>query len=114
MAKKQDIVSASNVEMALYNEDGFVIQRFKQPMIEVKYSPENAIAIARAITDNAFVARDGVKPLGDTLKSELIEQHRIKLTQRFTLMLASLRLNKNKSDGQVALALVEAALKEIF
>lgn len=106
-------MSDGNVEMVIDRRDGKVIQRFKHPMAEVIYEPQNAIDVAMAMTDAAFEARDGVKPVGDTLKAELVERHRMTLTNRIALMLGTMR-RSTKTDGQVAQAVVEAALKEIF
>jgi len=103
-----------NVEMIIDKREGMVIQRFKHPVEEVVYEPQNAIDVARAITDAAFEARDGMKPVGDTLKAELVERHRFTLTNRLALMLGTLRRDNKKTDGQVAQAMVEACLKEIF
>ena len=102
------------VEMTLGIENGQVIQHFQNPMQTIRYDPENAVAIAMRITDLAFEADSGMKPVGDTLKAELIEQHRIKLIQRIALMLGSMRNDKKKSDGYLAKELVETFLREIF
>jgi hypothetical protein len=79
-----------------------------------RLDPRECLEITEAMATAAFEARDGVKPVGPALKATLVEQHRMKLTQRFSVMLATLRPDKLKSDGNVAQALVEAALKEIF
>lgn len=107
-------MSDGNVEMIIDKRDGKVIQRFNRPMEEVVYEPQNAIDVACAMTDAAFEARDGVKPAGETLKSELIERHRMLLTQRFTLVIGSMRCDNKKSNGKMAQELVDIALKEIF
>lgn len=107
-------MSDGNVEMIIDHRDGRVIQRFKQPMEEVIYEPENAIDVARAITDAAFIARDGLKAVGDTLKAELVERHRMTLTRRVALVLGTARGDKRRSDGNLAQEIVEICLKEIF
>lgn len=106
--------NVGSVEMVIDQQDGKVVQRFKRPMEVVVYEPNNAIDVAMAMTDAAFAARDGVKPVGSTLKAELVERHRVTLTTRVALMLGSLRGDKLKSDGQVAQAVVEAMLREVF
>ena len=100
--------------MVVGHEDGKVFVRFKRPMELVVFDPQNCIDVARCMTDNAFEARDGVKPVGDTLKAELVERHRMTLTARVALMLGGLREDKNVSNGKVAQDIVEACLKEIF
>lgn len=102
------------VEMVIGHEGGKVFQRFKKRMEVVLYDPENAIDVARAITDHAFECRDGVKPVGDTLKAELIERHRKTLTTRISLILNSTRENRTVSNLKLAQQLVEICLAEIF
>ena len=106
--------SQDSVEMVIGHENGQVFMRFREPMRVVVFDPQNCIDVARCMTDSAFEAREGVKPLGDSLKSELVERHRMTLTQRLSLMLGTMRGDTTISDGKVAQALVEACLREIF
>lgn len=103
-----------NVEMIVGQENGKVFLRFRRPMDVVVFDPQNMIDVAMAMTDAAFEARDGVKPVGDTLKAELVERHRVKLTNRFAMMIKTMREDKKRSHAQMAKELVEVALKEIF
>lgn len=103
-----------SVEMTIGPRDGKVIQRFKTPMEEVIYDPDNAISIAEAMANAAFEAREGVKPASDALKAELVERHRMTLTHRITHMLATARHDKKKTDGRLAQDVVEACLREVF
>ena len=105
---------SGNVEMMIGVENGKVIQRFKEPMQEIHYDPENMIQIAEALTAAAFEARDGLKPVSDTLKAELVARHRMTLTARLSLVLSSSRENKTKSNGVLAQELVDICLSEIF
>jgi len=107
------IENKASVQMAIGVENGKVIQRFKEPMLEVQYEPQNAIDIAGALADAAFECRDGVKPVAGSLKAELIERHRDKLIQRFPLVLRSL-IDSGKSDGYIAKELIDICFKEIF
>ena len=75
---------------------------------------KECLQISEAMAAAAFEADTGLAPVGPTLKASLVENHRMKLTHRFALMLGTLREDKTKSDGQIAQALVEAALKEVF
>lgn len=103
-----------NVEMMVGNENGKVVVIFNEPTQRIEFDPQNCIDVARCMTDNAFEARDGVKPVGDTLKAELIERHRMTLTQRLSLMLGTMRQDRLITDGVLSQRLVEACLKEIF
>jgi hypothetical protein len=102
------------IEMLISHDNGKVIQKFKAPVDVVEYDPENAITIAEALTSNAFEARDGVKPVGDTLKAELVERHRRVLTQRLKVLLGSTRENKTISNDRLAQIMVETCMKEVF
>lgn len=102
------------VEMVVGQEKGHVILKLKEPVDLIEFEPQNAIDVAMAMTDAAFECRDGVKPAGETLKAELIERHRVTLTNRFTMMINTMRMDIKRPDGKMAQELVEAALKEIF
>lgn len=107
-------VSIGNVEMVIGPQDGKVLMQFKEPMKLVLFEHQNALDVAAALSDAAFEIRDGAKPVADTLKAELVERHRMKLTARVAMMLHSLREDKKRTDGEVAQAVVEAVLKEVF
>lgn len=102
------------VEMSVYADRGHVVQRFARPMQLVVYDPQNCLDVSEAMAAAAFEAREGVKPVGDALKAELVERHRIRLTQRVAVMLNSLREDRTKSNGHVAKAVVDAMLREVF
>ena len=102
------------VEMVLDVREGMVVQEFKEPMKKVIYEPNNALEVAMRMSDLAFHADTSMKPVGDTLKAEIVERHRMTLTNRVSLMLNSLREDKKKSNGQVAQEVVDACLKEVF
>ena len=76
--------------------------------------PPECLQISEAMATNAFTADTQLKPVGPALKATLVENHRMKLTQRYVRMLASMRSDINVSDGKIAQELVDAALKEIF
>ena len=76
--------------------------------------PKQCLEICEGMADAAFEADSTLKPVGPTLKATLVENHRMKLTQRFAIMLGTLRNDKLKTDGQIAQTLVESALREIF
>ena len=102
------------VEMIIKQEDGKVIQRFRRPMEVIVYEPKNAVDVARAITDAAFLADTKLKPVGETLKAEIVQRHRETLIPRVALMLGSLREDRLKSNGQIAVTIVDALCSEVF
>ena len=73
-----------------------------------------ALSVAEMITQMAFEADTKLKPVGETLKASLVEKHRERLIPRVALMLGSMREDKLKTNGQIALDIVDAACKEIF
>lgn len=76
--------------------------------------PNECLDISEAMAQASFEAGTGFKPLGDTLKSEIIEKHRMILTQRISTMLNSTREDKRISNGKLAKSFVDTVLKEIF
>lgn len=106
--------NVGEVEMVIFHDGGKVHQKFKRRMELVIYDAANAIDVARAMTDAAHEAETGLKPVGDTLKASLVEQHRFKLTQRVALMLGTMRQDTRLTDGTIAQRIVEVCLKEIF
>lgn len=76
--------------------------------------PEGALAMAECLSAMAFEADTGLKPVGDTLKAELVKKHREKLTPRLALMLNTLRENKRVSNEQLAQQMMDAFCSEVF
>jgi hypothetical protein len=107
-------VDDGSVQMVIRLEDSKVVQRFERPMLFVKYDPRNAVDIAKALTGLAFEADTGLKPVGETLKADLVQKHRDVLIPRISLMLNSLREDKLKSNGQIALSIMDAVCGEVF
>lgn len=104
----------NSVEMHLGIEKGKVVMRFESPQQFIVFDPLNVQMIALRLTDLAFEADTGLKPVGDTLKADLIQRHRETLTSRLNLILSSKRDNKHISNGQLANLLVDVCLSEIF
>ncbi len=102
------------VQIAIKNERGLVILKFDRDVSYIEIEPQNCLDVAEAMVENAFEARDGMKPVGPALKASLIESHRDKLVPRLTLMLASMRENRSKTDGYIAMQMVDAVFSEIF
>jgi len=106
-------MSQPPVELAIKNENGQVIIVLNRLVNHIEMGPDNAIAIAGAITDNAFEAKNMVKPLGDTLKAELVERHREKLLARVALMLGSMN-QPSMTNGQRANKILDVVFSEVF
>lgn len=102
------------VQVAVKGGDGLVVLKFDRDINYLEMGPENAFDIAEAMTAAAFECKNGVKPVGPALKAELIEKHRMKLTQRLALMLNSARGDPMTSNGQLAKTMVDTCLAEIF
>lgn len=77
-------------------------------------SAEQALAFSTLVADLAFEADTGLKPAGPAIKSELIERHRSKLTNRLAVMLNSQREKKTVNNRSLAKQMVETCLKEVF
>lgn len=75
---------------------------------------EECLQIAEAMAQAAFESRDNVKPVGEALKAEIVERHRMLLTHRVSLMLNTLRDDKTKGNGTIAKQIVDACLSEVF
>ena len=103
-----------SVQVAVKGEDGKVVLKFDRSVNHVEMDPGNALDIAEAMSTAAFECREGVKPAGPALKAELVEKHRMTLTQRLALMLNSTRSDTRISNGQLAKSLVDTCLSEVF
>ena len=73
-----------------------------------------AIDASMALMDWVYDVRKDIKPVGGAAKHELVERHRMVLTQRVSVMLNSLREDKTKGNGAVAKAIVDAVIAEVF
>jgi len=103
-----------SIQVAVKGEDGRVVLKFDRDINYLEMEPTNAFDIAEAMCTAAFECRDGVKPAGPALKAELIDRHRLTLTQRLALMLNSTRTDVRISNGQLAKSLVDTCLSEVF
>ena len=102
------------VEMHLSIEGGRVVMRFQEPMQMIVFDPPNIQEIACRLTDLAFEAQSGLKPVNKTLKADLIQRHMEKLVPRLSLMFGTWREDKKVSDGQLAKKFVDICFHEIF
>jgi len=102
--------SQENVSVAIKRSENLVVMAFDRDIGYLELPPDQAIAIAEAITNNAFEIDTGLKPVGETLKATLVDRHRDKLIPRINLMLS----NKQKSDGLMAKEIIDVVFSEIF
>lgn len=75
---------------------------------------EFVINVGMALIDHVYEHRGDLKPAGGTVKHELIERHRQKLTPRLTLMLNTLREERTTSNQQLARTIIDQMFSEIF
>jgi hypothetical protein len=104
-------MSQPNIEVAVGVHDGKVVMKFSENINYLELDHENCFQIAEAMTSAAFESRDGVKPVGETLKASLIEKHKEKLVPRIALMLSSI---EKLSNGQKAIKIIDVVFAEIF
>lgn len=113
----------TDLVMQVVQRDGSVIMLFSKnidgQLVAEKTDcmllpPAAAIGAAEALTAMAFEADTKLKPVGDTLKASLVQRHRDKLIPRMAVMLNSMRELKTMSNGQLALALMDAVCHEVF
>ena len=102
------------MHLGVKNEGGKVVFTFDRDIAYLEMDPDNAVKIAEAMTSAAFEADTKLKPVGETLKASLVEKHRDKLVPRVTLMLGSMRQDKLKSDGQLAMSIIDTVFAEVF
>ncbi len=76
--------------------------------------PAGALSMAECLSTMAFEADTGLKPVGDTLKAELVQRHREKLLPRMELIIRSLREQKTTSHRQMAGQLLDTVFAEVF
>lgn len=117
-------VKNNNLEMQIAARDGKIVLLFsrrkpngdtvKSKTDNFDFPASEAQRMAQLITDLAFEIDTSLKPVGETLKAELIERHRVTLTQRLALVLATVRPDSKKSDGQIAKECVDIMLREVM
>ena len=76
--------------------------------------PETALLAAQLMTDLAFEADSGLKPMGPALKASLIEKHRSILLPRLKVILSSTRGNRKITHEQLAVQLLDVFCHEVF
>ncbi len=91
-----------------------MILKFDRDVGHIEVEPQNMLDMAECMVAAAFEARDGIKPVGKALKASLIEKHRDVLIPRLALMLRGMREDKLKTDGYIALRIMDIVCNEIF
>ena len=80
-----------------------------------RVDPKECLPIAEAMVATSFSIDSGLTPVGPVLKAGLIEQHRVKLARRYSLMLGSMFPTMSlKSRDKFGEKFSDAALREIF
>lgn len=113
-----DPVGDGKTEIAIGDEGGKVIMRFPKPIAWCALDPQNAFQIGEAIARAAHVARFGTQPpadgsyLAQQIRSRVTDETRDRMVTRVSVMLQSLR-DQNKSNGQIALQVVDTIFAEV-
>jgi hypothetical protein len=117
-------VIRTDIEMAVAARDGQVHLLFneqdgagqKRPAYTPNFllSASDALAFSTLLADLAFEADTGLKAAGPALKAELIERHRVKLTDRLTVVLNTAREKKATSNRRLAKQMIDIMLAEVF
>lgn len=77
-------------------------------------APKQCVAISEAMARAAWEADTNLKPVGDALKAQLVEQHRTVLMNRLTIMLNTMRDDRTHNNWKLATQILDAVFAEIF
>jgi ribosomal protein L18 len=108
----------NNVDVAIGVVDGQVVATWHEPTSQIVFDPQNAYQIGEALARAAHQARYGEAPASDhsyiagEVRARITETIRVKMIQRVVLMLGSMDRHRI-TPGQIAMALVDAMLKEV-
>ena len=108
----------TNVDVAIGVVEGKVVAKWPDPITQIEFDPQNAYQIGEALARAAHEARYGAKPESDEsyiagqVRSRVTEDLRVKMVQRIALMLGSMERHR-RTPGQIAMALVDAMLREV-
>jgi len=76
--------------------------------------PETALVAAQVLTEIAYEADGGIKPVGPALKATLVEKHRSVLIPRIATVMNSLRTKRTVTNQQLAVQLMDIMCAEVF
>jgi hypothetical protein len=115
--ERQGQVAEVTTQLEVEDLQGWVIIKMRQPngdVIYTRYEPQTALQIADAIGKASYQAKYG-KPreLVVSLADQVIEQKRIRLTQRCNIMIKSM-LADGKSNQEIVERLVDQVMAEVL
>ncbi len=113
---KGEVVEATT-KLEVDDIQGSVVIKMRPPngdVIYTRYDPQTALEIADAIGRARYHAKYGIpRELVVSLSDQVIEQKRIRLTQRCLVMIGSM-LSDGKSNQQIVERLVDQVLAEML
>lgn len=98
-------------KVLLSDHKGHVVLHFDEPVEWVALQPEVARNLAEAMSRSAYKANFGDTPT-PVRKSNLAEQARVKLVNRVTLIVRSMRATGDE-DKVIATSVVDACMNEL-
>ena len=107
-----------SVDVAIGVFEGKVIATWQKPTTQIVFDPQNAFQIGEAMARAAHEAKYGAPPQSDggyiaeQVKARVTENMRVRMINRVVLMLGSMQRQK-KTPGHIAMALVDAILREV-
>jgi hypothetical protein len=112
-------MSRERIEMVIDIFEDKIIQHFGEEHHQyVEYDADSAMDVAIHLADLSTKLRGDKhvpgKHMGKELKDEIIERTRMKLTQRLSIVLGTLRKDVKKTNGQAAQEIVDICLSEVF
>jgi hypothetical protein len=110
------VVAARDRQVHLLFSEEDTQTKEKRPAFTSNFlmSAEQALQFSTLVADLAFEADTGLKAAGPAIKSELIDRHREKLTNRLAVIMNSQREKRTISNRKLAKQLVDVCLSEVF
>jgi hypothetical protein len=117
-------VIRTDIQMQVVARDGQIHMLFSEPDKRGELVPaytsnflmsaSDALVCSTMLADMAFEVETSLKPMGNTVKAELMNRHRAKLIDRLQVMLNSLRERKTTNNRNLAKQLVDEMMHEVF
>lgn len=107
-------------QVVVGDENGRVFLRFPDPKAWIAFDPDNARLVAEAMARAAYKAHYGRDApadrsvLGQQVKARVTDEIHDTMVQRIALMLNSMRENRQFSNGQLALILVDRIFSDVL
>lgn len=105
---------SESIDIAVGTLNDKVVLKFPHAIEYVELDAQNCMDISEAMASAAFEIKHGLPAAGPALKAELVEKHRMQLTQVIAFNLNSTREDKTISNGRLAQDVVETCLKAVF